>query len=162
MFHSKTADAAPSHADVEVDTNVSTLIPLSHLQLDLQPPVEGWNTYLNGRGIAVVTDDLGRLAVARDDARRLFVERREAEAKARAHAVEVELQMIEADRLRRAQLGTGISAAALNGMSYGEAVQEAELNSRPYSPRASVVEDLLGGGGGMVFHPIRSNQDEAS
>jgi hypothetical protein len=158
MFNNRTTDTEK----VSTPVTLSDLIPLSVLSLDLQPPQEGWTVYLEGRGIAVVTDDIGRLAVARSDARQLFAEKREAEAKARAHAVEVKLQMIEADRLRRAQLGTGISAAALNGMSYGEAVQEAELNSRPYSPRASVVEDLLGGGGGMVFHPIRSDQDEAS
>jgi hypothetical protein len=80
-----------------------------------------------------VDDDIGRLAIARSDARQLFTERAEAEARARAHAVEVELQMIEADRLRRAQLGQGVSAAALNGMSYAAAVQvfRFKLSGRP-------------------------------
>jgi hypothetical protein len=47
------------------------------------------------------------------------------------------------------------------GMTYGEAVASAELDSQTYRPRASMVEDLFDGGG-MVFHPIRSGQDEAS
>jgi hypothetical protein len=49
------------------------LIPLSVLELDLEPPsVGGWRPYLADRGVAVVEDDLGRASVARSDARRWF------------------------------------------------------------------------------------------
>ena len=53
--------------------------------------------------------------------------------------------------------GTGVSAAALNGMSYAEAAQQAEAASAAWRPRASVVEDLLDNGG-LTFHPIRSEE----
>ena len=58
------------------------LVPLSVLALDLSAPsVGGWPAYLAGRGIEVVADDLGRDSITRADARRLFTERREAEAR---------------------------------------------------------------------------------
>ena len=50
------------------------------LKLDLLAPGEGWGAYLDSRSIPVVKDDLGRLAISRADARRLFAERREVEA----------------------------------------------------------------------------------
>ena len=62
MFHK--SDALERPAGVMNDE----LIPLSHLALDLDVPPEGWTVYLEGRGIAVVADDLGRLAIARSDA----------------------------------------------------------------------------------------------
>jgi hypothetical protein len=49
-------------------TNPSDLIPLSVLQLDLDPPtVGGWNACLAGRGIAVLVDDIGRPALTLDN-----------------------------------------------------------------------------------------------
>jgi hypothetical protein len=160
MFNRAVPVAEPPAPVTDLPSNGSP-IPLSHLSLDLPVPDLGWPAYLTGRGIEVVTDDLGRLSIARSDARMLISEQRENEARQAEMRAAFEQRAIEADRLRRAQLGQGVSAAALNGMSYAEAVQESELNSRPYSPRASVVEDLLGGGGGMVFHPIRHDADEA-
>jgi hypothetical protein len=51
---------------------------VSHLALDLgEPPVGGWVAYLAGRGLEVLTDDLGRPAVSRADARQLLDERRD-------------------------------------------------------------------------------------
>jgi hypothetical protein len=63
---------------------------------------------LAGRGIAVVVDDIGRLAVACDDARRLIAEQRELEASRRAKLEAAELQAVERDRLWRAALPSGI------------------------------------------------------
>jgi hypothetical protein len=52
------------------------LIPLSHLALDLEEPLDGWGPVLAARGIELVEDDLGRAAIARADARRLIEQRR--------------------------------------------------------------------------------------
>ena len=57
------------------------LIPLSHLALDLPAPGEGWVVFLHNRNVPVVVDDLGRSAIARGAARRLFAEHRENEAR---------------------------------------------------------------------------------
>jgi hypothetical protein len=51
------------------------------LELDLLAPGEGWAAYLDSCSIPVVKDDLGRLATSRADARRLFAEGREVEAR---------------------------------------------------------------------------------
>ena len=40
-----------------------------------------------------------------------------------------------------------------HGMTYGQAVASAELDSVGYRPRASVVADALDNSG-MTFHPI--------
>ena len=89
MFHK--SDALERPAGVMNDE----LIPLSHLALDLDVPPEGWTVYLEGRGIAVVADDLGRLAIARSDARQLFVERRENEARKAQLRAAAELRAVQ-------------------------------------------------------------------
>ena len=53
------------------------LIPLSHLALDHPEPLAGWDPLLEARGIELLTDDLYRPAIRREDARRLAEERRE-------------------------------------------------------------------------------------
>jgi hypothetical protein len=53
------------------------LIPLTVLSLDNPEPVGGWETLLQARGIELLTDDLYRPSVRREDARRLALERRE-------------------------------------------------------------------------------------
>jgi hypothetical protein len=55
------------------------LIPLSVLELDVDPPSSGgWGAVLAAYGIPVLVDDIGRSAVTpRADARRLITERRE-------------------------------------------------------------------------------------
>ena len=45
----------------------------------------------------------------------------------------MEQAAVEADQLRRAQLGVGVPASAIpHGMTYGEAVQSMELDTVPY------------------------------
>ena len=53
------------------------LIPLSVLSLDYPEPLGGWETMLEARGIELVSDDLHRLSIAREDARALVEEQRE-------------------------------------------------------------------------------------
>jgi hypothetical protein len=74
---------------VTVEAEPVETIPLSHLALDLPAPIGGWVASLTARGIDVVTDDIGRLAITRDDARTLFAERAEAEAKRAEQAARV-------------------------------------------------------------------------
>jgi hypothetical protein len=68
-----------------------TLIPLSHLALDLEPPAGiDWATYLSGRGVRLEHDDIGRLAISRADARALMAEKAAAAQRARELAAEAE------------------------------------------------------------------------
>jgi hypothetical protein len=121
-------------------------------------PVEGWNVYLAGRGIAVVDDDIGRPAVARADARQLLTEQREAEARGREKAAELERQAVEQDRQRRVSIWGGIPADMIPvGVSPAQAMVLAEKDARPR--RRSVLEDSLSNSG-TVFHPIR-HEDES-
>src|SRR5829696_8803388 len=82
-------------------------VPLSLLALEAEPP-GGWQAFAESHGVAVVADDIGRLAVARGAARALLAEHRErlaAEREAAARWHELREQEAEAqDRERRAQL----------------------------------------------------------
>ena len=159
MFNSKSIEN-PEPSRVDVDP-VEQPVPLSELELDLPAPGEGWPAHLAHRGVEIVLDDLGRAAVARGDARRLFTERREAEAKAREHAAAAELQAIERDRQFRASLGRGLPTSMIPaGMSAGEVVASAELDSVGYHPRASLVADVLDNSAGtMVFHSFEPTEE---
>ncbi len=150
-----TVTAAAPAEPVIVDPSPEPVVPLSHLELDLASPVEGWAAHLAVRGISITIDDIGRASVARIDARQLFDEKREAEARAREHAAVVERHAIEQDQRFRASLGVGLPAAALQGFeTYGQAIASLELDGQQYRPKTSMVEDLLSNDGGIVFHPI--------
>lgn len=132
------------------------LIPLSELELDLPAPGEGWAAHLAHRGVEIVLDDIGRASVRRSDARLLFTERREQDEKARVHAAAVELRAVEADRLRRAQLGQGVPASAIPaGLTMAEAFRDAEIAAMGgFRPgRSSLIEDALDNSG-MTFHSL--------
>jgi hypothetical protein len=104
MFH-RTPDTEPTH-DVKVPAE---LVPLSVLSLDLEAPSSaGWAAYLTGRGIEVLVDDLGRSSISRVDARQLFDEHRENEARKARQREAAERQAIELDRQWRAQLPSGV------------------------------------------------------
>ena len=57
-----------------------------------------------------MTDDIGRLSIARGDARQLFDERREAEARQAEKRATAERQAVERDRQWRSQLYAGVPA----------------------------------------------------
>ena len=155
MFRTAPDAHGHQHPDVKVPAD---LVPLSHLGLDLPAPAEGWATFLGRRAIAIVPDALGRDAIGHDAARRLLDEKREAELRARALRVLAEQEAVERDQQRRASLGQGVKVP--DGLSYAEAVMQAELDSQTYRPRASVVADVLdNNGGGYVFHPIRGGDE---
>jgi hypothetical protein len=148
---------------VEVDHDVMVTpeppVPLSHLALDLNVPSEGWALFLGKRGIAIVPDSLGRDSIGHDAARRLLDEKREAELRARALRDLAEQEAVERDQQRRASLGQGVKVP--DGLSYAEAVMQAELDSQAYRPgRRSLVEDLLDNSG-ITYHPIQHGADES-
>ena len=150
--------AAP---DTEVATPVamSEPIPLSILSLDLPVPGEGWPVFLGRRGIAIIPDSLGRDSIGHDAARRLLDEKREAELRACALRDLAEQEAVERDQQRMASLGQGVKIP--DGLSYAEAVMQAELDSQTYRPgRRSLVEDLLDNSG-ITYHPIQSGGDES-
>jgi hypothetical protein len=91
----------------------SDLIPLSHLELDLAVPVEGWAAFLTDRHIAIELDDIGRASVSRDDARQILAEKREDEQRRREAAARAERQAIEQDQQRREAIWTGAPASAI-------------------------------------------------
>jgi hypothetical protein len=137
------------------------LIPLSVLALDLPAPAE-WSAYLADRVVQIVLDDLRGASISRTDARRLFTERREAEARSREMTAELE-RAIEQDWRFRAQLGHGVPASAIpHGMTYGQAVASAGVDGQAYRPRASVVKDLLSNDGSLTFHSLATPDGDES
>ncbi len=129
------------------------LIALSVLELELAAPDAGWAAHLADRGISITIDDIGRAAVTRDDARRLFTEKREAETRAREHAAAVERQAIEADRQWRAALAGGIPAYQIpDGVAPAAAMLQAAHDASPR--RASLVEEAFTNPGETTFHPM--------
>jgi hypothetical protein len=148
--------APPTHVDVDPPEE---LIPLSYLALDLPTPDEGWALFLGRRAITIRPDSLGRDSIDLGAARRLLDEQRAHVLRQAALRRVAEQAAIEQDQAFRASLGRGIPVDAIPaGMTYGEAAQEAELDSQPYRP-STLMEDVFDGGG-MVFHPIVHDADE--
>jgi hypothetical protein len=64
------------------------LVPLTHLSLDLDPPLDGWPEFFAERNIEVAEDDLGRPSVARRVLAELLAEREVEEARVAAQRAE--------------------------------------------------------------------------
>ena len=161
MFRSTVTVTEPAPVDV---IDPASFIPLSHLELDMPAPTSGWLIELDRRGIAVVSVDVGRLAVSRDDARQLLSEHRvqqEAdEARRRAVREKQERKAVEADRAFRAALPKGLPWYEMpDGVSPAEAWRAAELAAQP--KRTSVLEETLSNSGTMVYHPLPSTSGES-
>jgi hypothetical protein len=155
MFRSPVADPP---ADRVVVDPPAELIPLSHLQLDLPAPVEGWPNFLGGRGVAITLDDLGRESISRSDARQLLTEQREAEVRRREKAAELDRQAVEQDQQRRAQLWGGIPAYAIpDGVAPAAAMLQAAVDARPR--RTGVLQEALAGES-LTFHSFGPTPDE--
>jgi hypothetical protein len=157
MFRSTVTDTAESDPDKGALVDV---IPLSHLELDLAAPVEGWRPFLAAGNIEVLSDDVGRLSISRGDARQLFDECRENEARAREVAARQELQAIEADRRWRSQLPRGLSWLDIpDGVLPAVTMTAFDRAAQP--KRRSVLEDSLSRSG-TVFHPFPAPDEDAS
>jgi hypothetical protein len=63
-------------------------VPLSHLGLDLDTPMNGWSAFVRERNIEVAPDDLGRPSVPRQVLGELLAEREEQEARVAAQRAE--------------------------------------------------------------------------
>jgi hypothetical protein len=153
----RTPVAEPAHDEV-ISHVINNPVPLSVLELDLSTPVEGWTIFLASRNIEIVLDDLGRLSISRVDARQLFDERREAEARKREAAAAAEREAIEADQQFRSTLWGGLPWYELpGGVSPAQALGAAD---RPAGPRRRppVMDFLDNPDGGTVFHPITPNE----
>jgi hypothetical protein len=156
MF-SKTAPVAEPARDES--SHLEPLVPLSVLELDLDPPTGGWAHCLADRHIEIVLDDLGRAAISRDAAKQLFAEKREAEAEQARKREDLERRLVEQDQLRRAQIWGGIPANMIpDGVSAAQAMAAADRAARPR--RRSVLEDSLSNKG-TVFHPIQHEAGES-
>jgi hypothetical protein len=154
----RTVPVAEPTDDVEVPAD---LIPITHLGLDLpEPPVGGWVAYLTGRGIEVVTDDIGRLSISRADAKQLFDEHHQNELRKREMAAQLEAQAIERDQEFRAGLNKGIPWHHLpDGVTAAEAMAAADRETRPR--RAPTQNEwLFGDPDTMVFHPINGESGD--
>jgi hypothetical protein len=104
------------------------------------------------------SDELGRDAVSRDDARQLFTEHREAEALKAEKRAAAEARAIEVDQRWRAQLYGGIPASMIQeGVSPAAAMVAAADDAKPR--RTSLLEDSLSRSG-TTFRPIHSAPDE--
>jgi hypothetical protein len=144
---------APVTEDVLDMTTDPVPIPLSVLELDLPTPVTGWLIELDRRGIKVLTDDIGRLAISRADARLLIAEQRADEVRKREVAARQEAAAVAADRAFRAALPKGLPWYELpDGVSPAEAWQAAELAAQP--KRESVLQHALANSGEMTYHSL--------
>jgi hypothetical protein len=158
MFSKTSAPVIESARDVVVPADV---IPLSHLELDLPTPVEGWTVFLAARGIEVTLDDIGRMAVARDDARRLLTEKREREAEQARRRKLAEAQAVADDQLRRSRIWRGVPADHMPpGVPPAAAMLQTARDAQP--KRTTPLEEALSNSGTLTYHPMRDNEDEAS
>lgn len=87
MFHVKNSPAEPEGPEGTICDACRT-IPLTHLSLDVDEPIDGWVGFFGEENIEVAPDDLGRPSVPRWVLRELMDERREAEARAAARRAE--------------------------------------------------------------------------
>jgi hypothetical protein len=133
------------------------LIPLSHLQLDLDPG-EPWPLFLGRRGIAFRPDRIGRDAVTAGDAQRLIAERRADELRKRAVLKSQEDEAVEADRLRRAQIWKGVAADRMpDGVAPAAVMLQNDKDSRP--KRRTPLEEALSNEGALTFHSLQDGDE---
>jgi hypothetical protein len=101
------------------------LPPLSVLSLDYPEPIGGWETMLEARGIELLTDDLHRLSIAREDARALVEERRQWES-----------QSAEKARRRQESLEALPVPAGIPALEHGSALESLMANDPGYQTAA--------------------------
>jgi hypothetical protein len=156
MFRNTAPHAEPAH-NVDGVMDPADLIPLSILELDLDPPSIGWVAYLANVGITITTDDIGRNSITKTDARRLILEKQEREARKQEIVKRQEQRAVELDQQWRAQLSRGTPWYEFpDGVSPAEVWAQAEKDAQP--KRRSVLEETLAGEA-MTFHPIGPDED---
>jgi hypothetical protein len=130
---------------------LADVIPLSHLELDLPTPVEGWSVFLAARGIEVTLDDIGRMAVARVDARRLLTVKRDREAEQARRRKLAEAKAVADDQIRRSQIWGGIPADHMPpGVTPAAVMLQNDRDAQP--KRTTPLEHALSNSGSMEYH----------
>jgi hypothetical protein len=115
------------------------LIALSVFELDYDPPaVGGWGPLFEAEGVEVVEDDVGRAAIAREDAARLIGDRR-----ARHAFAEDQRRRMEAE-LAPAVVPRGLPA--LPGLSAAETMFAHDEADRPKSLHEQLLDEELARG----------------
>jgi hypothetical protein len=136
------------------------VIPISHLELDLVAPVEGWPSFLAARDIEITLDDIGRMSIARVDARRLLTEKREREAEHARRRKLVEAEAVADDQIRRSQIWQGVPAVDLPpGMSASSVMLAASKDARP--KRVTPLQEALAGES-LTYHSYGSTPEDES
>jgi hypothetical protein len=116
-------------------------IPLSHLSLDLDEPIQGWLRFLEERNVQVFDDAIGRPSVARYIVGDLIAEQREHAARLAEEAAIKAAELVQ-------PVGAGVPAIddgdAYASMMAAGAVSPAEEFS--FAPRPNfIVEELEAG-----------------
>lgn len=113
-------------------------IPLSHFELDHPEPPDGWPQLLDREGIELTEDDIGRVALTREDAARLLghlrAEQAYAEDQRRRRQAEQDRRHAELEA--RHPVSRGVPA--IDGLSAAETM----LISAGEKPRQSVAAQL--------------------
>jgi hypothetical protein len=158
MFRNSAAVEAGEIEQGDSSWNQLDLIPLSVLQLDLDPG-EPWPVFLARRAITFRPDAIGRDAIAAGDAQRLLAERRADELRRRQHLKVAEEEAVEADRLRRARIWKGVPADALPvGATAAGVMLAAAKEAEP--KRTTPLEHALSNSGSMEYHTYPAQPDE--
>jgi hypothetical protein len=133
-------------------------IPLSHLGLDLPVPTIGWLTYLGNIGVEVLSDDVGRPAISRTDARRLIAEHHDNEVRKAEKRAAAEKRAIEDDQRFRAQFWSGVPADRLPPDVHPAAVMlQASREAQP--KRMSPLQEALSGES-LTFHSFAPTPED--
>jgi hypothetical protein len=158
MFRSSVTDTAEPTRDES--SPLEPLISLVELELSLVAPVEGWPSFLAARDIEITLDDIGRMSIARVDARRLLTEKREREAEQARRRKLAEARAVADDQLRRAQIWQGVPADHMPpGVAPAAAMLQAAYDARPR--RTSVLQEALGNSDSLTFHSLAPTQGES-
>jgi hypothetical protein len=96
------------------------LIPVTHLSLDLDEPIDGWESALLERGVPIVEDDLGRPCVRREVLGDLLHEERE------------RLARIEAESAARAAAAVAPVPAGIPALQGGSAMESIMAHDPDY------------------------------
>jgi hypothetical protein len=134
------------------------LVPISLLSLDHSEPTSGWEAMLAARGIELIEDDLGRMAIRREDARALMGERRGWEL---ASAEEKARRQEEAARNSRpVPPGIPRPAGADAALSAYEVMRGADADAEQSDParRLTPQEEFLKGSFGQPVEVVAEEE----
>jgi hypothetical protein len=158
MFRSSVTDAAEPTRDES--SPLEPLISLVELELSLVAPVEGWPSFLAARDIEITLDDIGRMSIARVDARQLLTEKREREAEQARRRKLAEARAVADDQIRRAQIWQGVPADHMPpGVPPAAAMLQTARDAQP--KRTTPLEEALSNSGTLTYHSYPTLEDKS-